>query len=214
LFRRWSLFRSRPRYAFPPIGLAASRSPFSDQSPLSPVVARAFAEAVLWCSRQLLTATSDDPDYLRARETLKRREFIGVNFDALAPLSHQLRSPVLKPSLEIGEGFDEAAREAAISGVIALRSQHLATEGALDQERILSARTGRILLYQPAENVADGASQAASLGFFDGNDAPPWDTWIHYADGNVACWIPDSLISLAQNGIDANIVQCIQWAGQ
>jgi hypothetical protein len=175
---------------------------------------RALAESILWCSRQQLTATSDDPDYLRNRDLLKRREFIGVNFDALAPLSHQLRSPMLKPTLEIGEAFDEAARESLVNNVIALRSQHLAAEGSLDQESILSAAKGRILLYQPAENVADGASQAASLGLFDGNDAPPWDTWIHYADGDLACWVPDSLVALAQDGIDDNMVQCIQWADQ
>lgn len=213
MIRRWSLFRRRPRYALPVAGLARHK-PLSDRGPFSPDVKRALAETILWCFMQPLTATSDDPDYLRNRDLLRRREFIQMNFDALAPLSHQLRSPLLKPSLEIGEAFDEAAREAAISSVIALRSKHLATEGSLDQERILSAARGRILLYQPAENVADGSSQAASLGFFDGNDAPPWDTWIHYSARDLACWVPDLLIPLAQDGIDANMVQCIQWADQ
>ena len=69
-----------------------------------------------------------------------------------------------------------------------------------------------MLNYFPAENLADGASEVASLGFFDGENAPPWDTWVEYSEGRLACWVPEQLIGLAEAGVDANPEQCIQWA--
>jgi ferredoxin len=95
-----------------------------------------------------------------------------------------------------------------------LSSQLLAAEGPFDSNLVLSQKSGRLLIYNPWENVADGASQVSSLGFFDINDAPPWDTWIHYAEGRLVSWVPNELIKLAQDGIDANPVQCIQWADE
>ncbi len=71
---------------------------------------------------------------------------------------------------------------------------------------------GRLLLYEPTETVSDGAAQAASRGFFDAEDAPPWDTWFWLKESTIFCWVPESLISDAQAGIDANPVDCIRWA--
>jgi hypothetical protein len=36
---------------------------------------------------------------------------------------------------------------------------------------------GRLLAYFPVQTITDGASRAGSFGFFDVDDAPPWDTW-------------------------------------
>jgi hypothetical protein len=104
--------------------------------------------------------------------------------------------------------------EASFAKVVSLSSQLLAAEGPFDSNLVLSQKSGRLLIYNPWENVADGASQVSSLGFFDINDAPPWDTWIHYAEGRLVSWVPNELIKLAQDGIDANPVQCIQWADE
>ena len=71
---------------------------------------------------------------------------------------------------------------------------------------------GRLLLYEAMETVSDGAAEASSHGFFDTEDAPPWDTWFWYKDSTILCWVPDSLVSDAQAGIDANPVDCIRWA--
>jgi len=70
---------------------------------------------------------------------------------------------------------------------------------------------GRLLLYEPLETVDDGAASASSQGFFDVEDAPPWDTWFVYSGGSIFCWVPDSLVQKAQAGIDANPVDCIHW---
>ena len=71
---------------------------------------------------------------------------------------------------------------------------------------------GRLLLYEAMETVSDGAAEASSHGFFDMEDAPPWDTWFWHKDGTIFCWVPDSLVSDVQAGIDANPVDCIHWA--
>jgi hypothetical protein len=62
------------------------------------------------------------------------------------------------------------------------------------------------------ETVSDGAAEASSRGFFDAEDAPPWDTWFWFKENTIFCWVPESLISRAQAGIDANPVDCIRWA--
>jgi hypothetical protein len=171
----------------------------------------AFAATVLWCSRQSLKTSSEDPEYLRNREMLEQRVFEALNYVALSPLYLQLRSSELRPALEIGEVCVDGERESTVAKVIEKRSQLLAAEGPLDQKQILSRKKGRLLVCWPAENVSDGASQVGSLGFFDPNDVPPWDTWVHYAEGKLTCWVPEDMISLAQVGLDANMVQCIQW---
>ena len=71
---------------------------------------------------------------------------------------------------------------------------------------------GKLLLYEFMETVSDGAAAISSRGFFDVEDAPPWDTWFWYAGGTIFCWVPNLLVIDAQAGIDANPVDCIRWA--
>jgi hypothetical protein len=73
------------------------------------------------------------------------------------------------------------------------------------------------------ESVWDGAAQAESQGFFDINDLAPWDTWICYVrpqnDENdrtgqapfVMSWVPSAFVSLVEDGIRVNPVECIRW---
>ena len=187
---------------------------FRERNSLPPEAMRTFAETILWCSRQELRTSSDDPEYLRNKGLLHLHKFREVNFASLCPLSVELRSSALRPSVDIGEYTSEDQREQTIAQVNAVRSQLVASEGPIDQDSILSQRRGRLLHYWPAENVSDGASEVASLGILDGNDVPPWDTWIHYAEGKLTCWVPEELIGRVQDGIDANMVQCVQWADQ
>lgn len=70
----------------------------------------------------------------------------------------------------------------------------------------------KLLTYEPLETVDDGAAEASSMGFYDVHDAPPWDCWFLYGDHAVFCCVPEFAISHAQNGIDANPVDCIRWA--
>ena len=78
---------------------------------------------------------------------------------------------------------------------------------------------GRLLLYFPDEETADGWSEDQTSGFFDIHDAPPWDTWVAMlqdaAPGArgpyLVAWIPPIFLARAQVGIDVNAVDCIAW---
>jgi hypothetical protein len=173
---------------------------------------RILAETIFWCSQQPLVTTSNDPEYLRNRHLLEERMSSQVDFKSLRPLSAQLRSPLLQPATSIGEYIPENERRAAIDHVISKRAELIAVNPSFDQDRVLREKKGRVLNYYPSENLADGAAEVGSLGFFDVENAPPWDTWIEYSDGRLACWVPEPLIQLAEAGIDANPEECIQWA--
>jgi hypothetical protein len=135
-----------------------------------------------------------------------------------------LRSPMLDPSSilvvpslnELGiDAFVKVKRDSyrrASESIRQKRSEILrdATTGPVDP--VGAQALGRLLLYEAMETVSDGAAEASSHGFFDMEDAPPWDTWFWYKDGTIFCWVPDSLVSAVQAGIDANPVDCIHWA--
>jgi hypothetical protein len=70
---------------------------------------------------------------------------------------------------------------------------------------------GKLLRYEPLETVTDAVSASSSRGFFDIEDAPPWDTWFLYSGGTIFSWVPESSVQNAQAGIDANPVDCIHW---
>jgi hypothetical protein len=72
--------------------------------------------------------------------------------------------------------------------------------------------SGRLLVYCPAENLADGAAEYSSDGFFDLNNVPPSDIWAGFLEGALVSWVPPVLVDLAQSGIDANPEECICWA--
>ncbi len=73
------------------------------------------------------------------------------------------------------------------------------------------------MYFYPASSLSDGAAEDTSSGFFDADNQPPWDTWVTYEPvsgverGRILCWVPGSLVSLADAGIEANPEQCIVW---
>jgi hypothetical protein len=84
-------------------------------------------------------------------------------------------------------------------------------------------RGGRLLAYFPDATLADGAAETQSRGFFDGNNTPPWDTWVGLfrsdsldpSDGiYLISYVPANLLRFANEGIEVNPEQCIQWLGR
>jgi hypothetical protein len=165
----------------------------SQRLDLLPDVSLSLAETVSWCSR--------DPLQMG-----------------------KLRNPMLDPSavLELPsleklgiDAFVKATRQSyqQATDLIKRQRSELLRSVAIQLADISAAQTmGRLLIYEPMETVSDGAASALSHGFFDVEDAPPWDTWFWYAAGIVFSWVPESLVSNAQAGIDANPVDCIRWA--
>jgi hypothetical protein len=76
--------------------------------------------------------------------------------------------------------------------------------------------SGRLLAYFPDEELACGAAEVASQGYFDVYNAPAHDTWIallndrdrgHY----LIAWVPPEITDLVADGIYVNPEQCIEW---
>jgi hypothetical protein len=129
-----------------------------------------------------------------------------------------LRFSALQP--ESGGGYsyirpewvdDETAMH-LVGGVAARRAQLLRQYGAYPNSPAADLLSGRLLRYIPRENIADGASALSSLGFFDNNDEPPWDTWLGFKHGQLISWVPPELVQDVQAGIDNNAVDSIRWA--
>jgi hypothetical protein len=206
--------------------------------PHSPAFEHSLSETIAWCTAQPLTAESPEtPETLRRRDLFSRAGKLLVDAhnkykkaydtpdwqramemikeaapDSLALLEKQLRSPELEPPLQVGQPITEAERIETIAGVVTRRSALVLSRQLTNIDDGLKEKLGRLLLCFPVENVADGASQYSSNGFFDGNDIPPWDCWVQYSDHQLICWVPNVLVPLAQAGIDANAVDCITWA--
>lgn len=129
--------------------------------------------------------------------------------DSLGPMDRALRTPALKPSFGLDEFGDDALWAQAVTEVVARRSR--LTPETPAEWRDMSVR-GRLLLYSPSENLACGAAEASSNGFFDVNNVPPWDIWIEFSEGTLMSWVPPGLLDVAQMGIYVNPEECIRWA--
>jgi hypothetical protein len=81
---------------------------------------------------------------------------------------------------------------------------------------------GRLLVYFPNDDLACGAAEHETAGFFDVNNVPPWDTWVDFLEDEqpnvdsfdteyLVAWVPPELVSLADQGIAVNPEQCILW---
>ena len=158
----------------------------------APAVLQALCETVAWC-----LSRSVNSDQLRSHE--------------LDP-TESLKVP---PFDELGIGvWIEKKRMSYKRATCAINETRstLIRDTKLEIPDLAVARSkGKLLLYWPLENVEDGAASAGSRGFFDIEDAPPWDTWFLYSESSIFCWVSESLVQNAQNGIDANPVDCIHW---
>ena len=127
------------------------------------------------------------------------------------PLQHQLRSEALRPFAQslTQLGPDYAA---IVDQVAEARSQAVRQSGKGSNCQNGDLCCVRFLLYAPEENLADGAAEYASFGFFDVDNVPPWDTWVTMFGKHLVSWVPPLLFRLVQQGLDVNPEQCIVWA--
>jgi hypothetical protein len=115
----------------------------------------------------------------------------------------------------------------------ALRTREQIARGRVRAIEIQSARAaviaddvkgGRLLVYFPDAEIADGASEEASLGFLDVHDAPPIDTWVGlFRDERIntdthperyeflLSWVPTDFVPLVEDGLAVNAVDSIVW---
>jgi hypothetical protein len=203
---------------------------------------RSLAETIAWCRDQQIISIVEESDEARRQRKLAqqagelihraylernkfwnrvlRRKFTNSRLWrrgaelyrstdlSFAPLKEQLRSPAIAPNESLSDArADEEQKTEIVRSVVRKRSKLVFTA-----ERPVDPNTGKLLLYTPDDNLADGAARYASQGFFDDDNVPPWDTWVAFSQGALLTWVPPQLLQLAQSGIDANPECCIRWA--
>jgi hypothetical protein len=158
-----------------------------------------------WLSRHLPLLANEQPKKLR-NEGLELMKL--GNVAEILPLNNQLRTPELRP-----EPFasSQTNRPVIVEALCAKRAELLRQRNA--HPKLISSELagGKLLIYEPDYNFEDGASQQQSKGYFDGKDAPPWDTWLCYSDSQLISWMPPSMLGLVQAGIATNFVDCIRF---
>jgi hypothetical protein len=154
----------------------------------------------VWFRRKL----TDTKEWHQASTLLKRIH------DFLNPLRHSFRTPALKPDFDFETSLTNKAWEDAVAQTIAKRSACL-TASRL-RKNPCDVHRGRLLLYNPEENLACGGAEFSSHGFFAVNNVPPWDLWVAFSERTLVSWIPPQVIETAQLGIYASPEACIKWA--
>jgi hypothetical protein len=66
---------------------------------------------------------------------------------------------------------------------------------------------GLLLVYHPTPPHSRGAARQASEGYFDEQDAPPWDTWVAYVEeaarSYLVAWVPPFALGPVAAGMAA-----------
>ncbi|WP_049872335.1 hypothetical protein [Myxococcus hansupus] len=82
---------------------------------------------------------------------------------------------------------------------------------------------GRLLVFFPDEEAADGGAEAQTGGYFDVHNTPPWDTWVGYFDdlhetptgpmirSYLLAYVPAVFVPHVGRGISVDPEECIQW---
>lgn len=126
-----------------------------------------------------------------------------------------LRTPELRPRLL------EESRASAVDAVCYARESY----GGIEIRKATipgDLGGGRLLVYFPNNDLACGAAEQETAGFFDINNVPPWDTWVAYVQDEqpnidsfdteyLIAWVPPEFVGLASEGISVNPEQCILW---
>ena len=101
----------------------------------------------------------------------------------------------------------------AIDRANALSGQSLALDAGGWRSR------GRLLLYFPDLDTADGGAWSTSAGYFDMHAAPPCDTWVAVGraphlvphDAFLLAWVPTCFVALAEQGIMGESMGSLVW---
>jgi hypothetical protein len=206
----------------------------------SPEIRSSLRDVICWCAIRTAVQDSNSPEETRRRQFYKRlhdlfeqshreassvgikqhswetkpgklaQELLSKAWDSEEMFDMRLRSATLRPSCPIADLNSESDWSEAVAEVVSKRRKEInQRSNATDQ---VDPYVGQILIYEPFENLACGAAQVSSSGFFDVNNVPPWDIWIGFSENAVISWVPPGFTEAAQRGIDANPEQCIQWA--
>lgn len=169
---------------------------------------------MFWKKKEMneLIAIGDTvPFALRLAETIVWCE---AHVDAADP-KDSLRNETLQPHWLFGN------RSYIVNQVVLMRSSSLLQQKISPVRSASDLKGGRLMVYFPDADLADGAAGYASRGFFDVHNLPAWDTWVglfhnpgpfdsSYSAYLVA-YVPQALLSVVDDGIEVNPEACIMW---
>jgi hypothetical protein len=175
-----------------------------------------LAQAIAHCSRQMPfiwdSETGLQPNALRCSD-LRPPAF--SYWEPVSDMETVKASLSLKSPPEIRAIIDHLCEQRAIY----LSSVHIECSPAT------GLAGGRLLFYNPYENLSDGAAEAETSGFFDADNCPAWETWVHFVYSSqdesdhlwwhrayLISWVPPQLVELVDKGINVNPEECIHWA--
>ena len=168
-----------------------------------------FNETVAWCSlKRLASEAPYDGPFLS--EKLSEEKWSEAELQPHLVLAGQLRSSELKPAFQ--EPLQLLSQWVSkVNEVAARRSQQIARIASQAESQPKEQR-GRLIVYAPQDNLSDGAAEVQSLGFFDVDNVPPWDTWVTMAGKYLLAWVPPQMLKFANAGVEVNPEECIKWA--
>jgi hypothetical protein len=115
----------------------------------------------------------------------------------------------------------DGSRSNIINSVVTLRSSYLSQQKLHPVRSVSDLKGGKLLVYFPDAELADGAAEDASKGFFDVHNLPAWDTWVGLFQNAgpldvsygiyLVAYVPSALVALVNYGIEVNPEECITW---
>lgn len=162
-------------------------------------------------ARSLRLGPVDHNEFRRyISETL---EWCAARF-SMFDLAGSLRSAELRPGRDIINctGQPEILNS-TVWAVIRQRSALLAAQGHgfASAKRSHHLAGGNLLVACPQGSLSHGLSVGLTGGFIDGDEIPPWDTWIYFSNNRIVSWVPHNLISAVSSAIECNAEGCISW---
>lgn len=179
----------------------------------------------LWTSRVEAYTTAPARANLR-RALLEAVLWSDSRADPSAPGSC-LRSELLRPYI-FNESRHDTVYDVACARHAGLeRDDVIAPRGGRSEELLEAAevglshaiavvKRGRLLVWHRDETIDDGAGEAATSGYLDESDMPPWDTWVAYVDadrcsGYLVSWVPPIFIGAVARAIAINAYGALYW---
>lgn len=177
-----------------------------------------LAETIAWCSKR---ASSDDP--MNSLRSCDLRPPIFMHTERVYDSQWEQAAVQVRTVLEIQAIVDNVAVERANRLRLGYKVNDYPNASADD------LAGGRILLYDPYNNLFDGAAESETYGFFDIDNVPPWDTWVCCVGSEdgieetsqryaypyysfLVSWVPPQFVELVDEGIKVNPEACILWA--
>jgi uncharacterized protein (TIGR02996 family) len=124
---------------------------------------------------------------------------------------------------------DEIDWPAMVLQVAIARRRLLERDGKAPSRPAAGVAGGRLLLFDPWVAIGLGQAMTYSHGYFDGDNLPPWDTWVtqvpepspverdrpgrvtpHY----LVAWVPPAYVGRAGPGVAMNEEGSLQWLSE